>query len=155
MMTQFLARREHLCGYDLNLTYPQNGHFPTLHDPFQGEATTALLAAPSRSSKIKSLLAALKTPQNDAAAASLKSLPLNRREIARREERRQVWKRSLAGRVNGTIDPYYGCFLFDEMWDYAFNFTFPWTNGGIDVYNIPDALNPEVPSDASVFLNGV
>lgn len=29
----FLLRR-HLCGYDLNLTYPQNGHFPALNPPF-------------------------------------------------------------------------------------------------------------------------
>ena len=44
----------------------------------------------------------------------------------RREEKRQMWKRSLAGRANGTIDPFYGCDVFDEMTDYAVNFSFPW-----------------------------
>ena len=39
---------------------------------------------------------------------------------------REAWKRSLAGRANGTIDAWYGCNLFDEMIDYAVNFTFPW-----------------------------
>lgn len=39
---------------------------------------------------------------------------------------REAWKRSLAGRANGTIDPWYGCDLYDEMVDYAVNFTFPW-----------------------------
>ena len=34
--------------------------------------------------------------------------------------------RSLADRANGTIDPWYGCDLYDEMIDYAVNFTFPW-----------------------------
>ena len=44
----------------------------------------------------------------------------------RREEQRQQWKRDLSGRANGTIDPFYGCFLLDELIDYAVNFTFPW-----------------------------
>ena len=35
-------------------------------------------------------------------------------------------KRDLSGRANGTIDPFYGCFLLDELIDYAVNFTFPW-----------------------------
>ncbi|KAJ7453029.1 Alpha/Beta hydrolase protein [Mycena galericulata] len=71
-------------------------------------------------------------------------------------EARQQWKRDLAGRPNGTLDPWYGCFIWDEMYDYALNFSFPWTFplGGFDVYDIPDGLNPEVPSDPSVFLNG-
>jgi carboxypeptidase D len=48
------------------------------------------------------------------------------------------------------------------MWDYALNFTFPWSLGGEDPYDIPDALNPEVPgqnpntspSPAEVYMNG-
>ena len=44
-----------------------------------------------------------------------------------REAKRTQWKRSLVGRPNGTLDPWYGCYLFDEMWDYALNFTFPWS----------------------------
>ena len=39
---------------------------------------------------------------------------------------REAWMRSLADRANGTIDPWYGCGLYDEMIDYAVNFTFPW-----------------------------
>jgi carboxypeptidase D len=39
---------------------------------------------------------------------------------------RDAWKRDLAGRANGTIDPWYGCDVYDEMYDYAVNFTFPW-----------------------------
>ena len=92
---------------------------------------------------------------------------------------RDAWKRSLAGRANGTIDSWYGCDLYDEMIDYAVNFTFPWctmfllrysnrslitdcvialsqSSGGMfDIYDIPDALNPEVTIDASIFLNGL
>ena len=36
-------------------------------------------------------------------------------------------KRDLTGRPNGTIDPFYGCDLFDEMLDYALNFSAPWS----------------------------
>lgn len=39
---------------------------------------------------------------------------------------RDAWKRSLADRSNGSIDSWYGCDLYDEMLDYAINFTFPW-----------------------------
>ncbi|KAM5545884.1 hypothetical protein V8D89_000010 [Ganoderma adspersum] len=63
------------------------------------------------------------------------------------------WKRGLTNRANGTLDPWYGCNLFDEMWDYAFNFTYPWKNGCVDFYDIPDATNPTPPKDASPFLN--
>jgi carboxypeptidase D len=134
----------------LNLTYPQNGHFRTLRDPRQREGAPARFAALNRLKK--SPLTLLKAVQ--AKKGKSKLLPVKRREVLRREERRQEWKRSIAGRPNGTLDPFYGCFLFEEMWDYAFNFSSPWTQGGIDVYNIPDALNPEIPSDATTFLNG-
>jgi carboxypeptidase D len=39
---------------------------------------------------------------------------------------RDAWRRDLAGRANGTIDPWYGCDVYSEMLDYAINFTFPW-----------------------------
>ena len=43
------------------------------------------------------------------------------------EEARPQWKRDLTGRPNGTIDPWYGCDIWQEMWDYTFNSTFPWS----------------------------
>ncbi|KAF8192021.1 Alpha/Beta hydrolase protein [Mycena galopus ATCC 62051] len=131
---EYFKTQDHLCGYDLNLTYPQNGHFPSLVDPF----TTFASPARSDSSKYKSLVATLKAGQVNKATPS-------RRELERWEERHTAWKRDLAGRANGTLDPWYGCILFAEMWDYALNFTFPWSLGGEDLYDIPDALNPEVP----------
>lgn len=103
-----------------------------------------------------------------------RDISLSKRERIRA---REAWKRSLA---NGTIDSWYGCDLYDEMLDYAINFTFPWcmtfslryldrlliadlhytalskdAGGTFDNYNIPDGLNPEAPMDASVFLNGL
>ncbi|KAJ7214626.1 hypothetical protein C8J57DRAFT_1538450 [Mycena rebaudengoi] len=68
----------------------------------------------------------------------------------RREAEHQQWKRDLSGR---TIDTLYGCFLLNELIDYAVNFTFPWTNGEFDVYDVPDATNPEPFKNASTFFN--
>ena len=47
-------------------------------------------------------------------------------------QRRGEWvsrseKRDLSGRANGTIDPWYACFLALELRDYALNFSLPWS----------------------------
>lgn len=50
--------------------------------------------------------------------------------VIERERRKRAWKkekRDLSGRANGTIDTWYGCFLGDEMQDYALNFSLPWS----------------------------
>jgi len=75
-----------------------------------------------------------------------------------RAAKRLEWKRDLSGRANGTIDPWYGCTVFEEMLTYAINFTFPWTlsqpsGAGLNLYNLPDALFPPIQNDASVFQN--
>lgn len=72
-----------------------------------------------------------------------------------RGEARQLWKRDLTGRSNGTIDAWYGCDIYDAALDYAANFTYPWNSGGgFSYYNVPSALSPAAFNDASVFLNG-
>ncbi|KAJ6511202.1 alpha/beta-hydrolase [Mycena sanguinolenta] len=136
----YFKTQEHLCGYDLNFTYPQNGHFPTLKDPSFGS-----IFGGARKTNNKLFLKTLAKQSGRYQASS----DITKRQLARREE----WKRDLSNRPNGTLDPFYGCFIYDELLDYATNFTFPWTLGGIDVYDIPDALNPEVPSDPTVFMN--
>ncbi|KAJ7078454.1 alpha/beta-hydrolase [Mycena belliarum] len=142
----YFRTQEHLCGYDLNLTYPQKGHFPTLRDPSFG--STIFMAGKERSRSLRSLAAHNGRLLQDPAASA-------EQELVRREERREAWKRDLTGRANGTLDPYYGCFIYFELLDYAVNFSFPWTQSAqsFDVYNIPDALAPEVPSDPTVFMN--
>ena len=39
---------------------------------------------------------------------------------------RRAARRDLTHRANGTIDPFYLCDTFDEMIDYALNFSAPW-----------------------------
>ncbi|CAL1716103.1 unnamed protein product [Somion occarium] len=143
----YFREQEHLCGFDLNLTYPQtSGHFPTLNltRPTRQSAFSDSLDEPrferqSFRQRVAQKYAAKQATQTN--------------DLEHRNRKREEWKRDLTGRANGTIDPFYGCFLFDELVDYASNFSFPWTNGHFDVYDIPDGTNPEPPLDASVFFN--
>ncbi|KAJ6483954.1 alpha/beta-hydrolase [Mycena sanguinolenta] len=149
---EFFQEQTHLCGFDLNLTYPQNGHFPTLNlvRPTEHSAFTQSLLDPveSRAKKLHESISA-KFVEVHGRDALLKRDDFHQRREAKREQ----WKRDLSGRANGTIDPFYGCFLLDELEDYAINFTFPWSNGGFDVYDVPDATNPEPFKNASSFFN--
>ena len=124
--------RTHLCGYDLNLTYPQvGGHFPTLkYIPPEQPAREGL-------SQKKTLI------RN----AMKKDAELARRELDLQAVRR-AWteagehlltKRDLSGRANGTIDPFYGCDLFDELIDYAVNFSLPWSKSAALVVSVSAA----------------
>lgn len=159
---KYFEEQSHLCGYDVNLTYPQNGTIPTVGYTAGGNPES--IGDQSRKLKFsqrqtfRSRLLSRFQKRSD--TEELRSLTKSR-HFRKREDRRHEWiqsKRDLTGRANGTIDSWYGCDLYDEMLDYAINFTFPWSlskadGGEFDVYNIPDALNPEVPIDASVFLN--
>ncbi|KAF7307464.1 Alpha/beta-hydrolase [Mycena indigotica] len=146
---EYFRLQQHLCGYDLNFTYPETAHFPTLKDPSFG--STSFPSAALQNRQYKSL-------KELAVGNSQFKSANNKRDLALQEERRQAWKRDLSGRANGTIDPYYGCYTYLELLDYASNFSFPWNTplGGIDasaVYDVPDGLNPEVPSDPTIFMN--
>ncbi|KZT28980.1 alpha/beta-hydrolase [Neolentinus lepideus HHB14362 ss-1] len=148
---EFFKTQTHLCGYDLNLTYPETAPFPTIDTHWGEIADTMAIADRKRGryskSAFKNALAAKVKRQGQLLAV---------RDLETREERRQAWKRDLSGRSNTTIDPFYGCDLLDFVIDYALNYTFPWKGNdydGFDVYFVPDALDPEAPLDASVFLN--
>ncbi|RDX43821.1 alpha/beta-hydrolase [Lentinus brumalis] len=148
----YFREQTHLCGFDLNLTYPQNGHFPTLNlvQPTEDSAQSQSLLNPTEN-RAKSLHATV--AEKFTAVHGKPDLTKRFEFHERREEQRQQWKRDLSGRANGTIDPFYGCFLLDELIDYAVNFTFPWSNGDFDVYDVPDGTNPEPFKNASDFFN--
>ncbi|CAL1716100.1 unnamed protein product [Somion occarium] len=146
----YFKEQEHLCGFDINLTYPQTGgNFPTLLIPpptaQSAVGESLLLESELRYSGLSwKERIAKKYYERQAQGSDV---------LERRCQKREEWKRDLSRRANGTIDPFYGCNLFTEMVDYASNFSFPWTNGGFDVYDIPDGTNPEPPSDARPFFN--
>ena len=47
--------------------------------------------------------------------------------VKRADDGKRLAKRDLSLRANGTIDSWYGCFLYDELIDYALNFSAPWS----------------------------
>ncbi|KAJ3547334.1 hypothetical protein NM688_g5411 [Phlebia brevispora] len=149
---KYFQEQSHLCGYDINLTYPQDGHFPTLNPQVSTASDSVRIS--KRATKKRLLKNALE------ADAPMKRSNISARSLEldhERARRKEQWKRDLTGRANGTIDPWYGCDVYDEMIDYALNFSLPWkgnTENGFDVYYVPDALQPEAAMDASLFLNG-
>ncbi|KAI0349727.1 alpha/beta-hydrolase [Trametes cingulata] len=146
---EYFREQSHLCGFDLNLTYPQKEHFPTFDPP---PSTKSVFRASRAKSRAKHASFMKRVVEDFANAHGEK--PLNSREdiLAQKDDSR---KPGLAGRANGTIDPWYGCSLLDELNDYAENFTFPWSKGQFDVYDIPDATHPEPTFDPSTFLNNL
>lgn len=122
--TSHLATRSHLCGYDINLTYPQNGHFPTLNPPFPEFDDKSTFAQRRKASKTHLFKAALEQDIFERRSGIVRRhTPFEAERLAKREQ----WKRDLSGRANGTIDPYYKCDIYDEMIDYALNFSLPWS----------------------------
>ena len=132
-----LLDRTHLCGYDINLTYPQNGKFAPVIDPFQFSGPRAQELASRKPRLLHRNLIAIARGETRAETGIVKrnTLP-TRHEIEDRENRRKAWlhekksimeKRDLSGRANGSIDPWYGCFLSSELSDYALNFSMPWS----------------------------
>ncbi|KAJ3505493.1 hypothetical protein NMY22_g17567 [Coprinellus aureogranulatus] len=144
---QYFKEQSHLCNYDLNLTYPQQGgvmpDIPIVQPrdriiPFQ----LAMNTYRQRSSLFRTLVKRY-------AESDVKSLKRRDRDLSR-----ELWKRDLSGRPNGTLDPWYGCFLWDMVLDYALNYTYPFTESGFfSVYDTADLVWPQPEEDASVFLN--
>ncbi|KAH9893408.1 alpha/beta-hydrolase [Cubamyces lactineus] len=175
---EWFREQEHLCGYDLNLTYPQDGHFPDLQFIFPTDPNRAGFIGLAKKKTFNTGLTRLAVTSKHAGTPSVRAVeehaklarraariiagPAGVEEVRAHEGRdgSRAVKRDLSLRANGTIDPWYGCFLFDEMVEYALNYTWPWdikgnsqTWEGFDVYQIPDALDPESPIDGSGFFN--
>ncbi|KAH9946531.1 alpha/beta-hydrolase [Amylocystis lapponica] len=138
---EWFREQTHLCGYDLNLTYPQDGPFPNLQNvepTDQGQKN------------------AFHLKKSDSARSKRELLRRGRERYSAEESLGTLRKRDLTGRSNGTIDSWYGCYTYDAMIDYALNYSYPWSehdSNGFDVYQVPDALDPEVPLDGSPFFN--
>jgi carboxypeptidase D len=129
--------RTYLCGYDLNLSYPETVHYPSLTQPYDmpgyGIGVRSALALSggdglqTSAYRKRGLLQHIQNrfekrfPEWDVAGR------LRKRTIQDRSEQKQAWKkRALTDRANGTIDAWYGCYLLNELAEYAVNYTFPW-----------------------------
>lgn len=126
--------RAHLCGLDINLTYPQTGgHFPSINlDPAAHTTTTVSkrgfveeVAARHAETLARRAEHPTRHTENPARRAHHAEHLAHRAEnVVERLRKRDIWKRTLS---NDTINPQYGCDVWDEMVDYATNFTFPWS----------------------------
>ena len=132
------GHRTHLCGYDFNLTYPQEGKFPSVGNPIlPTESFRAATLANQPSALLKkrfnALIRSVEAP--DVGIVRRDTLPRREEKQARKHKKREwlakknslLQNRDLSGRANGTIDPWYGCFLNSEVQDYALNFSLPWS----------------------------
>jgi carboxypeptidase D len=137
--------RTHLCGYDLNLTYPPDGKLPSIADPNPAQASKPATDREIFQGHFKRTLSTLANgiEAHYDAKSRLPVIP-SQSQIEAHEIKKQAWvreitrtthssmiTRDLSGRTNGTIDPYYGCFLVDELMDYALNFSLPWSESGM------------------------
>jgi len=143
---KYFQEQNHLCKFDINLTYPQVGKIPTVQLLLpNGLPSTESL---SWANSVEPFLEKVQQKYEESQRKGLIKRGRNR------EDARRAWKRDLSLRANGTIDPYYGCNIYFELLAYAVNYTYPWdVVYTIDIYDIPSALNPPTFEDASIFLN--
>ena len=143
------SSRSHLCKLDINLTYPQTGgHFPSV--TLVSGAKPGLMASNMDANMVpyvvgQSIQSAIFS-DSDGFLSAVRKRHVERSVSAvvlRPEERRrkrEIWKRDMVARPNGTIDPWYGCYVWNEMVDYALNYTYPWsTSHHCDLWHIRSA----------------
>ncbi|TFK29733.1 alpha/beta-hydrolase [Coprinopsis marcescibilis] len=141
----YFKEQHELCGYNLSLTYPQTTQLPDI-PLVQPRDREIPWAAAMKYTSHAQFLASLKRRATDA-----EDNTLSKRD---REMSRELWKRDISDRLEGVIDPWYGCFLLDMAIDYALNFTYPWNDdGGFNIYDVSDSTNPNPAHEAAPFLN--
>ena len=109
-------RRAHLCGFDLNLTYPQTEPLPSFSPTAHPSSfwSFAPNEAPSALDRREILKSILDRRHFDGSKSSGRS-------TGHALQSRQ------SSELPDVVTPSYGCALFDEMIDYAANFSFPWS----------------------------
>ena len=107
--------RSHICGYDLNLTYPSTDKYPNLTPPGLPNGTSPFGLDAERFRKEKKLFAKLKSNVDSQVTFNL-------------NEKRDNGVERNPGREDPKIElnPQYLCRLWYEVADYALNFSMPW-----------------------------
>ena len=94
--------RSHLCGFDINLTYPETKPIPPVNLASSGNNMPFRLSL----SRFRKYYAKLQRRDE-----AISTTPYKRHL----GETRQFGKRNLAGRANGTIDPWVGVVRFSKF----------------------------------------
>lgn len=125
-MTGMNGCRAHLCGLDINLTYPQTGgHFPSINlDPAAHTTLNKRGFVEEVAARHAETLARRADHHGEHSVRRAHHAEKNVVHHAERLRKRDIWKRALS---SDTINAQYGCDVWDEMVDYATNFTFPWS----------------------------
>ncbi|RPD60985.1 alpha/beta-hydrolase [Lentinus tigrinus ALCF2SS1-7] len=134
---EYFREQEHLCGYDLNLIYPQvSGIFPSLKiDPAPGGSSKSARDTLNRRRSVGGFIRSVADSLVDEKASFRR-------------------KRQFIPPTNGTIDPTYGCDLFDEALHYALDNSRPWTDGArFTYYDVADGLAAESQLSGDLFYN--
>ncbi|GJE99868.1 serine carboxypeptidase [Phanerochaete sordida] len=155
----YFKQQSHLCGLDINISYPQTGGpLPAVNltpgtnpasqnqtepdaDADKDTKVVQLPQAPSLRTRGFADEVAYRFARRGAAAAP---------KIQRRSAGKS-WK-DVAANSSG-VNPWYGCDVWDEMIDYALNYTYPWSKyEEFDTFDVPDALYPETSDDPTFFF---
>ncbi|KAJ7348435.1 Alpha/Beta hydrolase protein, partial [Mycena albidolilacea] len=130
---RYFQTQTHICGYDLNLTYPQHAPLPALRD--------------------ESLPPVQARRHHDENLLSIKTLENARRHRLGKISSHVQGRQAENATGPSTLPPILGggCSLSGQLITYTLHFAFPWS--AFITYDIPNALNPEVPSDPTVFMN--
>ncbi|KIY69108.1 alpha/beta-hydrolase [Cylindrobasidium torrendii FP15055 ss-10] len=124
----YFEEQSNLCGYNVSLTYPQDGLIPSV--PYD----------------IPNIFPwSFNTPPEEGGQEAPPELAL--------EKRSDIVKRNMTWlQANGTIDPFYRCDLMTELRLYAFNYSTPYIGTAFDFYDMTNALSPPPAMNGTIFL---
>lgn len=130
---EYFVDQYNLCGYNLELKYPNPSLYPTLSPstpPNKAMMTRSINAM--RNFQQASLKQVLDLYSHDANTDADETL-INGKRFVKRQSTGTDTPQPTLGPL-GTIDSYYGCFLMEHIEDFAVNFTTPW---GTPTFRLP------------------
>ncbi|KAJ7737771.1 alpha/beta-hydrolase [Mycena maculata] len=135
-MYDYLREQNHLCKFDLNLTYPQTGGKLPYTRIKKGELGHRLPQPPRR----RDLGSAAHPARRDTTTKASKTSAAGSGATPPPELPLPPFNTTLTGKINA----FFGCDLRDTAMLYALNFTYPWDQLGyqFDYLDIPYTVNP-------------
>ena len=110
---EYFAEQFTLCGFNLTFSYPEtHGRFPPLG--FKGNGISRLHVNKQGSKKLKELVSLL---------ADTEQQGYDHRRLALEKRQGEMYT---VPALTGKINRWYGCWLVEEVLDFAHNYTVPW-----------------------------
>ncbi|PPQ62877.1 hypothetical protein CVT24_006275 [Panaeolus cyanescens] len=136
---EYFKAQTKLCGYDVNLTYPQDGKIH-IKAPER-----ALLNFGYYFQKSLPFVFGKNTKRAYPEEESV--------DLVERTFDKDAWKRT---RSKDALEPRYGCFLYDMLRLYTYNYTAPWNTGSTvepSASNVQDTTKNRFLHNTTVFIN--